>query len=99
MSNNNLSKIRTSIHLYRDCLRLVQHMSGNSAKGKQLRTIVRNEFKKNMNVEDNTKIEFLKSNAVRALSNYLMLQSSTKDVKFQEKMAAFTTSEIDSIEK
>ncbi len=41
---------RTSSQLYRDCLRLVNHVAGRSRKGQALRAIVRGEFKKNAEV-------------------------------------------------
>ena len=80
---------RKTPQLYRDCLRLVQHIAGKSAKGNQLRLIVRNEFKKNAHVEDPQVVENLKCNAIRGLSNYLMLQSFNKDSKLKSKAAAF----------
>ena len=57
---------RTSVQLYRDCLRLVNHMAGNSAKGNQLRAIVRGEFKRNKDVHDEEKVAALKTEYVHA---------------------------------
>jgi hypothetical protein len=73
--------IRSTPELFRDCLRLVNHVAGGrtSAKGTALRKIVANEFRKNSEVKDEQVIEALRGNAVRALSNYLMLQSLGKD--------------------
>jgi len=67
--------VRTVGHLFRDCLRLVNHISGHSAKGANLRRIVGGEFRKNMKEEDPERIEALKGNAIRALSNYLMVRA------------------------
>lgn len=84
---------RPTTQLYRDCLRLIQHVAGKSIKGQKLRQIVRNEFKRNADVKEEKVVDHLKSNAIRALSNYLMLQSAQKDGKLQERMTKFTESE------
>ena len=70
---------RTSLQLYRDCLRLVKHMAGNSAKGNHLRAVVRGEFKRNKDEEDPDKVAQLKTDAIRGLTNYLVYQASEKD--------------------
>jgi hypothetical protein len=75
---------RDSVKLYRDCLRLVAHIAGNSKKGLKLKSIVRGEFKKNAKVQDPAVVEVLKSNAIKALANYLMLESSQKDARFKQ---------------
>jgi len=69
---------RTVGQLFRDCLRLVNHVSGRSAKGQNLRRIVGGEFRKNMKEEDPGRIDALKGNAMRALSNYLMVSPSVQ---------------------
>jgi len=63
-----------------------------------LKTIVRTEFKKNMNITDTSAIETLKSNAVRGLANYMMIESSTKDERLQKHASAFVQKEVDSIQ-
>ncbi len=75
---------RSSPQLYRDCLRLVNHIAGKSKKGNQLRKIVKTEFLKNAKVDDSAKIETLKSNAIRGLANYLMIESTNKDQRLQQ---------------
>lgn len=73
---------RTSIQLYRDLLRLLAHIApGTSPKSIALRTTVRVEFEKSRNEEDPAKIEDLKANAVRALSNYMLYQGGVQDKK------------------
>jgi hypothetical protein len=52
-----MSVSRTSTQLYRDCLRLIQHIAGNSAKGVQLRRVIGTEFRKNASVTDPAEIE------------------------------------------
>jgi hypothetical protein len=85
---------RTSPQLYRDCLRLVNHIAGRSAKGEKLRKILHSEFRKNANVEDPIKVESLKSNAVRGLANYLMITSTAKDPKLQQFANSYAEKEI-----
>ena len=88
---------KSTPQIYRDCLRLVKHIAGNSAKGLQLNKIIRNEFKKNKDATDNDIIEKLKSNAVRGLSNYLMMESSAKDERFQKHSTSFVRREAESL--
>ncbi|EQC35394.1 hypothetical protein SDRG_07104 [Saprolegnia diclina VS20] len=75
---------RSSLQLYRDCLRLAKHIGGNSRKGEAIRTMLRAEFRKSMHETDELKIENLKANAVRGLSNYLVLANSSKDGKLKQ---------------
>ncbi|ETW02060.1 hypothetical protein H310_05672 [Aphanomyces invadans] len=82
---------RTSLQLYRDCLRLANHIGGKTKKGYAIRSMLRAEFRKSMNETDELKIENLKANAVRGLSNYLVLANSSKDGKL--KQAIRTTDE------
>jgi hypothetical protein len=90
--------VRSTCQLYRDCLRLVQHMAGaRSKKATQLKLIVRSEFRKNANVTDPERIDALKANAVRALANYLMLEASSKDSRFMDRSAEFVKREVTSI--
>lgn len=83
--------------LYRHCLRLVNHVGGNSAKGKQLRKVVRIEFLKNKNETDEKKINSLKNNAVRALTNYLMMESSMKDPRLRDKANIYKADALKSL--
>lgn len=80
---------RTSIQLYRDLLRLLAHIApGTSPKSIALRTTVRAEFEKSRNEKDPAKIEALKANAVRALSNYMLYQGGVQDKKKGGKLGA-----------
>lgn len=88
---------RTTPQLYRDCLRLIDHIAGKSVKGSKLRVIIRNEFRKSVHIKDPAIIEGMKSNAIRGLSNYLMMESSNKDARFQSHANAFTNEEVNSI--
>ena len=77
----------------------MSHVGGNSAKGKQLRKVVRGEFLKNKDETDEAKINALKNNAVRALTNYLMMESSMKDQKLRDKANAYKADALDSLKK
>ena len=74
---------RTSIELYRDLLRLINHIApGSSPKSLALRSMIRSEFDKSRHLRPETdaaKIETLKANAVRALSNYMLYESGVQD--------------------
>ena len=59
---------------------------GHSPKATALRQQVRSQFKAHQRETDPIKIENLKANAVRALSNYMLYQSAQKDVRMQQAM-------------
>ena len=88
---------RTAPQLFRDCLRLVNHIAGKSKKGAQLRRIVGGEFRKNAQEKDEERIANLKSNAIRALANYLMIESASKDARVKESAASYTSRQAKSI--
>jgi hypothetical protein len=69
---------RTSLQIYRDCLRLIRHQMGNSKKGQAVKKLVTAEFKKNMYISDAVQIDQLRGNAIRGLTNYLTLESLKK---------------------
>ena len=88
------SSFRKTNHLYRDCLRLIEHIAGkNSKKSIKLKYIIGNEFRKNSRITDQQAIEALKSQAIRGLANYLMLESTDKDLKFKVRADSFIDSE------
>ncbi len=90
---------RTSPQLFRDCLRLVQHIAGKSSpKSLKLKSIVRQEFKKHALISDEALIDQLKSNAVKGLANYLMLESSMKDERISKNASNYMKSERESIQ-
>lgn len=88
---------KTSAQLYRDCLRLIRHIAGKSRKGITLQKIVSGEFRKNANVSEPAVLEVLKSNAIRGLANYLMMEATNKDKNFKAATNAFTESEAKSL--
>ena len=67
---------KTTPQLYRDCLRLVKHVGGESAKGRAMKAMVSAEFRKHSDVTDEKKIDELRAAAVRSLSNYMIYESS-----------------------
>jgi Complex 1 protein (LYR family) len=82
---------RTTIQLYRDCLRLVRHIAPGetSPKGIVLRTTVKKEFRKNQHLTNPDEIDNAKASAVRALSNYMLTNSARKDPKVASAMDNF----------
>jgi hypothetical protein len=82
---------RTSIELYRDLLRLIAHVApGSSPKSIALRTMVRSEFERSRSLllqlpseespaDRQIKIEAMKANAIRALSNYMLYEGGVQD--------------------
>lgn len=74
--------------LYRDCLRLVQHVApGASPKSRALRDTIRREFRQERKTEQ--ELEAAQSNAVRALSNYRLLVASNQRQKMKEGDSSF----------
>ena len=74
MSHNIAMPPSPSVQLYRDCLRLIRHSAGSdSPKSARLRAVVRAEFRRNAKVEQPAELERLRGNAVRALTNYMLL--------------------------
>lgn len=71
--------------------------SAQSPKGLQLRRVVRLEFRKNRAEMDPARVDALKSNAVRALANYLMLEAASKDPRLQDRITAFASSAAQSM--
>jgi hypothetical protein len=65
----------------------------------QLRKIVKGEFVKNKNEVDEEKIKQLKGNGIRALTNYLVLESSIKDPKMNRRVSEYKATEAASLEQ
>jgi len=86
---------RTSVQLYRDCIRLIKHIApGHSPKSIALHKMVRTEFSKHKDVTDPATVEALKSGAVRALANYMLFESGAKDEKLGKAMGKFHDSNV-----
>jgi hypothetical protein len=69
---------KSTLHIYHDCLRTIQHFAGNSSKGHAIRSLVRQEFRKHTKENNPEQIERLKQNAATSLANYLALQNIAK---------------------
>jgi hypothetical protein len=73
---------KSSIALFRDCLRLVKHVAGStSAKSASLRKIVATQFREHRFESDPARLHALKSAAERGLSNYLIFANAKTDPK------------------
>ncbi|GMI42035.1 hypothetical protein TrCOL_g3289 [Triparma columacea] len=71
---------RTSIELYRDCLRLISHIApGSTPKSVALRTTLRSQFRANANLTDEVEVENAKAAAVRGLANYMVMEAGGRD--------------------
>ena len=66
---------RSTVALFRDCLRLASHIGGDSPKGIALKQLVKDGFHKHKGETDPAKIGQLREDATRALSNYLVMKS------------------------
>jgi Complex 1 protein (LYR family) len=92
-TGTNAAMFRTTIKLYRDCIRLVNHVAGKSVKSQNLKRIIGGEFRKNRGVTDPASVDALRGDAVRGLANYLMMESAVKDERFREKIGKFSSNE------
>lgn len=68
----------TITKIYRDWLRVARLVGGNSAKGDNMRLMIRSEFKKNKFLTERNEIEEKKNQAIKGLSNYMILQEKLK---------------------
>ncbi|KAK9803239.1 hypothetical protein WJX73_008478 [Symbiochloris irregularis] len=67
----------TVVKLYRDCLKLADYIGAKEGtNSKQLRSHVRQQFKRNLSETDPKKIEEQKDAAIRGLSNYMFHEAS-----------------------
>jgi hypothetical protein len=73
---------KSSLGLFRDCIRLIKHVAGTtSPKALSLRQIVAAQFRANKHVTDPALLHTLKSSAERGLSNYLIFTNARTDPK------------------
>ena len=60
-----MGSMRTSLELYRDCLRLIKHMAGSSSpKAVHLRSILSSQFREHKHEMDPARIQALKAGCV-----------------------------------
>lgn len=69
----NLLPNKSTLEIFRDCLRLIPKMVHEPNKVRAVRALVKKEFHKNRLETDPEKIEALRFNAIRGISNYLLL--------------------------
>ena len=73
---------RTSLQLYRDCLRLIRHVAPpGSTKNAAVKKVVKAEFSRHLDETNPDRLEALKANAIRALSNYMLATQAPNDPK------------------
>lgn len=71
---------KSSLALFRDCLRLVKHVAGTtSPKAAALRRLVAAQFRAQRDETDPARLHALKSGAERGLSNYLIFSNARTD--------------------
>lgn len=66
---------RNTLHIYRDILRLIKHISGDSKKSTLTRDMIRKQFKTNKYINDDKQIQLLRNQAIQGLTNYLTITS------------------------
>ena len=64
-----------------------------------LKQTVRMEFEKHRGETNPQVVEHRKANAIRALSNYMLFESGTKDVKVKKAMEEYHTSSVEELKK
>ena len=69
---------RTTKLIFRDCLRLISRMGLPPQNISPIRKLVKSEFYKNKGETDEKKINELRSNAISAISNYLIFSIKEK---------------------
>ena len=69
----NLLPNKSTLEIFRDCLRLIPKMVQEPNKVIAVRSLVKREFNKNRFEKDPEKIEALRFGAIRGISNYLLL--------------------------
>lgn len=78
-------------------MRLVNHIApGGTPKSMAMKAMVRSEFLKNKDEKDETRIEVQKAAAIRALANYMLYESGSKDAKLGKAMKQYHDSSVKS---
>lgn len=60
---------KTVPQVYRDCLRLIEHIGGRSRKAEQMRALVQRQFRAHAQERDDKKIEELKKKSAEHATN------------------------------
>ena len=69
--------LKSTVHLYRDCLRTIEHMNGRSAKGRHITAIVRQQFKDSKHITDEQQIDTLRKKYTHSHTATQPLRSHT----------------------
>ncbi|GMH57638.1 hypothetical protein TrRE_jg5400, partial [Triparma retinervis] len=81
---------RSSIELYRDCLRLISHIApGSTPKSQALRLSLRSQFSANKGLTDPIEVENAKAAAVRGLANYMVMEAGGRENTLGKAMNKF----------
>lgn len=63
---------KSTLEILRDCFKLVPRMVVDPPRINAVRLLIRREFEKNRTESDPEKIDLLRFNAIRGISNYLI---------------------------
>lgn len=72
---------KTATQLFRDLMRLAEHVGGRGVRGDKIKTMVRAEFRKHSGEKDPEKVEQLLGTARSALTNYLVMDNLAREGK------------------
>jgi hypothetical protein len=85
---------KTTRGIYRDCMRLVEHVAARTVKADKIKYMVRASFRTNMGEKDPDKVEQLRANAVQALSTYLTHHGITRLKREEREETAATNDAV-----
>ncbi len=89
---------KSTLEIFRDCLRLIPKMVHEPNKVLAVRKLVKNEFLRNSKEKDPEKIQSLRYNAIRGISNYLLIMVKDEYVKNPKNKLFFQAKDEDFIE-
>ena len=75
---------KSTLEIFRDCLKLASYMSDNSAKIAGIRMMVRGQFKANQHVTDPEQIDKLRFDAIKGVSNFTIMSIKSDYLKTGE---------------
>ena len=78
-------------------MRLVNHIApGQTPKSAAMKSMIRSEFIKNKAEKNEARIEVQQAAAIRALANYMLYESGSKDAKLGKAMKQYHDSSVKS---
>lgn len=79
---------RTTLTLYRDCLRAARHFAARTPKEQRIRSMIRSEFERNRDVISFDEVKHLREQAITGLQNYVfmynMIKANPKGLKLRD---------------